>query len=366
LKSKLIGLLKENIKKQNILILTTIFFIIAILALWKIPEWEIASLPLKGEKTVEIEKRLERRIESGNSIRITPAQILVGFLLVGAYFIWRHVTAAEKTVPVSQEEQITERFTQAIDQLRSEKLEIRLDGIYTLERIARGSEKDHWQIMEILTTYIQENAPSKEAAGQTQIPQGFQAQRTEQQLSVRRSIKPEADIQAILTVIGRRKWRYKKGEDQRIDLRGTELHGVTLFGAHLEGAILARAHLEGARLFEAHLEEVDLSEAHLEEAVLIGAHLEKASLIGAHLEEACLAGAHLEGARLSNAHIEEAYLCEAHLEEAYLSNANLERVRGLTFEQLSKVKTLYKAKLDSSLMEQIQREYPHLLEEPKE
>ncbi len=50
---------------------------------------------------------------------------------------------------------------------------------------------------------------------------------------------------------------------------------------------------------------------------------------------------------------------------ADLFRANLEGVSDLTIEQLSKVKTLYKAKLDPELMKQVKEKYHHLLEEPK-
>jgi hypothetical protein len=50
---------------------------------------------------------------------------------------------------------------------------------------------------------------------------------------------------------------------------------------------------------------------------------------------------------------------------AYLQSANLEGVYNLNIEQFSGVKTLYKAKLDSELMKQVNKKYPHLLEEPK-
>ena len=57
-------------------------------------------------------------------------------------------------------------------------------------------------------------------------------------------------------------------------------------------------------------------------------------------------------------------LIDANLVGANLEGANLEGVRGLTIEQLSKVKSLYGAKLDPVLMEQAKEKYPHLLEEP--
>ncbi len=58
-------------------------------------------------------------------------------------------------------------------------------------------------------------------------------------------------------------------------------------------------------------------------------------------------------------------LIGANLSDADLFRANLEGVSDLTIEQLSKVKTLYKAKLDPELMKQVKEKYHHLLEEPK-
>jgi hypothetical protein len=42
--------------------------------------------------------------------------------------------------------------------LGSGQMEVRLGGIYALERIARDSARDHWPIMEILTAYLQTHA----------------------------------------------------------------------------------------------------------------------------------------------------------------------------------------------------------------
>ena len=82
------------------------------------------------------------------------------------FLLWRRIAVMEKNVQVAHERQITERFTRAIEQLRQRHeygkkiLEIRLGGIYALERIAKDSKKDHWTIMEILTAYVRENSPT--------------------------------------------------------------------------------------------------------------------------------------------------------------------------------------------------------------
>ena len=63
--------------------------------------------------------------------------------------------------------------------------------------------------------------------------------------------------------------------------------------------------------------------------------------------------------------LNDADFSHAQLKGADLSYAQLKGARNLTIEQLSKVKTLYKAELDSILMKGIKTDYPHLLLSPK-
>jgi hypothetical protein len=71
------------------------------------------------------------------------AQIADGLaLLFGLYFTWRRVEISQQTLEVQQDQQVTERFTRAIDQLGATddngnpRLEIRLGGIYALQRLS--------------------------------------------------------------------------------------------------------------------------------------------------------------------------------------------------------------------------------------
>jgi hypothetical protein len=181
------------------------------------------------------------------------AQILGGTaLLSGLYFTWR-------TLQVNRAGQITERFTRAIDQFGSQKLEIRLGGIYSLERISRESEEDHRPIMEVLTAYVRQHAPwlpeedqqseedaiidkkseedSREATETTEVP------------------APAPDIQAIMTVIRRRTRSLGHGEPDPIDLHETHLSGANLRGAGLRGANLRGADPSGADITAADVSE---------------------------------------------------------------------------------------------------------------
>ena len=84
--------------------------------------------------------------------------VVQGIGVIGILFGLRFTWLRERTVQIAQEGQITERFARAIGQLGDTKLEVRLGGIYALERIARDSTRDHWTIMEVLTAYVRENA----------------------------------------------------------------------------------------------------------------------------------------------------------------------------------------------------------------
>ncbi len=221
----------------------------------------------------------------------------------------------EEQTKADLQRRIIESFSKAVEQLGSDKLQVRLGGIYTLERISRESKLDYWPIMEILAAFVRERARWRD---EDNAP-------TQEDAPPQRS-KPPTAIAAILTVIMRRDARSRereKSENWQLDLRSTDLRGASLREAHLEGANLSEAHLERAHLDGAHLERAYLTDAHLEEAHLILAHLEEARLIRTHLEGAHLMGAHLEGAFFQNTHLEG-----ANLEDATGLHAQLNRALG--------------------------------------
>ncbi|AKB31106.1 Pentapeptide repeat family protein [Methanosarcina siciliae HI350] len=297
--------------------------------------------------------------DAENSYRATLAQIFGGIAIaIGLYYTWRRISISEKELKatqknlaitqknlrVAQEGQITERFTRAVDQLGNPAMEIRLGGIYALERIANESEKDYWPIMEILTAYVRKNSSidAIENKNVTLLAIDIQANESKQK-EVPETKKIALDIQAVLTVLGRRKNTFYDGESnslnlshsrlQAADLEKANFEGADLEGANLEGANLVMTHLEEANLRNAHLEEADFFETHLQQANLGGAYLEKtyitnsylveASLMGAHLEDADFRWTHLEGADLVGAYLKRANLEGSHLEGSHLIEANL-------------------------------------------
>jgi hypothetical protein len=302
-----------------------------------------------------------------NASAINPIATFVG--AVGAFataaaLAWAGVQNArtqarrhEEQTKADRQRRITESFSKATEQLASEKIEARLGGIYTLERISRESPDDYWIVMETLTAFLREHARWKEKDETTE--QYETTSETLVELYTGMWVRaeqpgPATDIAAVLTVIVRRDVQSMAREKQkgwtlnfrRSDLRRANLYRVHLEGAclsetHLEGAHLSGAHLEGADLYRAHLERARLDTAHLERAVLLGAHFEGANLIRAHLEGACLAGARLKGADLAGAHLKGAELDGAQLEgakldEAHLEGAKLVGVKGLAPHQITR------------------------------
>jgi hypothetical protein len=165
-----------------------------------------------------------------------------------------------QTRQLTEQGQITERFTRAIDQLGATdddgnpRLEIRLGGIYALERIDKESPKRayHSTVMEVLTAYVRENAPwppksanSPEedfvkppgggSVSDAESDTAADQDRGAEQHAEPAQKTPFTDIQAILEVIKRRE-ENAVPEEHRIDaldLRETDLRGANLFGAHL-------------------------------------------------------------------------------------------------------------------------------------
>jgi hypothetical protein len=170
---------------------------------------------------------------------------------------------------LTEQGQMTDRYTKAIDQLGSKELDVRIGGIYALERIARDSPRDHPTVMEVLAAFIREHSHE-------------QWQRPETRYTVTWH-EPRPDVQAALTVIGRRN---ADCDQQPIDLILADLAGADLTKANLAKAKLTRARLTSARLTG---------------AKLTGAHLASADLSGAYLTDADFTGAFLDGASFTDA-----------------------------------------------------------------
>jgi uncharacterized protein YjbI with pentapeptide repeats len=181
----------------------------------------------------------------------------------------------------TEQSNITERFTRAIDQLG--KLNegdytphrvIRLGGIYALERIVedaknmhiQSGERYHDQVIDVLAAYVRESAPYDPAKKQVLAE------------------SPSEDVQAALTVIGRlgnvkdREIDLSRTNLKKVNLSNATIHNVSfeqslLDGANLHGAVMRWGWFEKASLRKAFLDEADLSHGQFTDAALDGARM---------------------------------------------------------------------------------------------
>jgi hypothetical protein len=205
---------------------------------------------------------------------------------------------------LSRESQVTDRYTKAIQQLGSNTIDVTIGGIYALERIARDSPRDHPTVMEVLAACIREHSREQWPSASSERPNTELPERT-----------TRPDVQAALTVIGRRNARH--------DRQGVDLGGADLTGANLGHANLSRANLFGANLTGAYLTRANLTGAYLARANLTGATLHHADLTGAFLLQADLTGALLADAIFTGAELISAkFSQEASVPEGWVRDSS--------------------------------------------
>ncbi|MBD2295558.1 pentapeptide repeat-containing protein [Anabaena sphaerica FACHB-251] len=300
-------------------IIFSIFFFTVILI------FSFSDFAFLNPKGLEIEKRLQYGLSAVTTTGTIFAGIAVFF---NAYQASRsanaandNAKAANRNAQAAEDKQITERFSKAIELLGNKEIEIKLGGIYALEQIARDApEKYHWTVMEVLTAFVRENAPLKkeEEGEKEEIP------------------KLRVDIQAALTVIGRRNCENEQ-ENQRlnltfIDIREANLDRanlkrVDLYCSNLDLASFQEASLQDVSLWNSSLQWVNFSEAILQKVNLAGANLCQAKLNKATLQESFpLAGTNLHLTNLFQANLQQVDLSGAkNLELTQIEKANIDQ-----------------------------------------
>jgi hypothetical protein len=238
------------------------------------------------------------RLKLQNDIRTTLLQGLGGIvLLIGAYLTWRQLQ-------VNREGQVTERFTRSIDQLGHQQTDVRLGGIYALERIARNSPDDRATIHEILTAYVRTHSPwtVHHPVTHAALPsEPDSEQGTELPLLRIRA----ADVQAAMNVLGRR-LSVPGDPSEVLELQSVDLRFAYLAGANLQGAILGRGNLARANLMDSDLRRAHLRGVNLRDALLAGANLENANLANADLAGSIFRNANIRGVNFSDANLDGA------------------------------------------------------------
>jgi hypothetical protein len=90
---------------------------------------------------------------------VAPVATFVGAAILAYAALKQAATASRRhfaQTEADRQRRIVESFTRAVEQLGSDKLEVRVGAIFALERLSRESPDDYWTIMEVLAAFVRE------------------------------------------------------------------------------------------------------------------------------------------------------------------------------------------------------------------
>jgi uncharacterized protein YjbI with pentapeptide repeats len=253
-------------------------------------------------------KLQDDRLKLQNDVRTSLLQAATGIaLLVGVFFTWKQLQydrrealqikdQSREQIELARQGQVADRFTQAVGQLGSKQITVRLGGIYSLETIANQSHDTRLVVFEVLTAYVRQHASI--------------GAEDDRRLEVRLP-----DVQAAMTVLGR---RTALPSDPPLNLRNVDLHGANLKHARLSGALFDEANLNGADFQYAQLENT-----HFAEAKLRGARFDYAQARRLDVHHADLREAGFKHVEALNSNFEDSNLQEARFDYAILNDADI-------------------------------------------
>jgi pentapeptide repeat protein len=201
-----------------------------------------------------------------HDVRTSALQLIAGLVLAaGGIFTARTVRLNQESNAIERDALITDRYASAVGLLGHDQASVRLGGVYSLDRIARESERDRATIIDVLNAHARAYGGGK---------------------ALEERVKP--DVEGAVIVIAK---RIRREDDDfypvfnDIGLSHARLRGLHLDESRFRGAILREALLDGADLTNARLKGADLSGAHLYGTKLKGAEFERTILTGAKYDE---------------------------------------------------------------------------------
>ena len=228
--------------------------VVIALAIWLLPEWLNSSTKLDPASQLKVADWLSAK----NATRASMVALLVATVGVGTLLY------TVRSYRLARIGQVTDRYTKAVDQLgMNDKPQVRVGGVYALEKIVRDSPQDQRAVVDVLVAHVRESRSlGRDPAPEARIP---------------------IDVTAALQVLGRQ----SRGPDLRaLDLRELDLREAELTNADLSGCHLNGTHLDGAVLTGANLRGALLQGATLTRAKLLSADLIRADLTAVTLKDA--------------------------------------------------------------------------------
>ncbi|MFB7373647.1 pentapeptide repeat-containing protein [Streptomyces sp. NPDC056222] len=243
------------------------------------------------------------RLKAVNDVRATLLQVIGGLVvLFGAYATWRQLRVSQDGLRATQEGYVTDRFSRAVDQLGSDKLDVRIGGLHALWRIAEQSARDREAVISIQAAYLRTHLPWP--------PTGQESPTADVPINQIAPLETRAaDAQVALTALG---VLCQNREESWVNLSVTDLRRADCDGLWFIEVNLDRACMEAAGLYH----------ANLTQASLVSVNLRHADLTTAILRRARCVLADLRGAKMVETDVRDADFTEADLREANLRKAD--------------------------------------------
>jgi uncharacterized protein YjbI with pentapeptide repeats len=296
-------------------------------AVWLIPRsqarrWREAGID--AEKAAELE----------NGARGTIVQLVGGVALILTFVAtWAQIAdsrrASERTLELAAQQQQSERFSRAIEQLGSRRLANRVAAMAGLEAVIRGPIRaDREPAVQVILAYLRTAHRPGTASYFDRIPARACAQPAAEDLGPPE--RPDPDMQAAVAILLAHGGLHDRLHNlSQLDLRALDAESADFSGANLSGAHLSHANLNGARFAGA-----ALSNARFYRTCLRGASFTRASAPGALAWGADLLAADFSNADLSRGNLQSARLDRASFASADLQSASFRyaRLRDASFE----------------------------------
>jgi len=338
----LVSALLVNHRSVRYWLIALAIALVAVLLVWLVPSMQ--ALRWSGE--LQEEKRIELRDKArGTMVQLLGAVGLVATAAITVYQVSITRDTAEHTLILTEGAQAAEQFGRAIDQLGATDkggkpaLEIRLGGLYALERFAYRSPADRDQVGSIVAAYVRTNS-HKQVIHPADLPKIAHC--------VPDSTRVPVDIAAALDVLRSLYpvllYRPQTAHPPTIDLSNAGLAGANmgsldLRAANLTGTQVALADLENAVLDDAQLARLDGRYA-----CFAGASAKRARFTASGqytAAEASADKAKLQGAEFGLTDLTDAVLEDADLRHARLEYTNVTRtnfagaaMKGATLKEL--------------------------------
>ncbi len=254
------------------------------------------------------------RLKAVNDVRTTLLQVIGGLVvLFGASATWRQLRVSQDGLRATQEGYVTDRFSRAVDQLGSDKLDVRIGGLHALWRIAEQSARDREAIISIQAAYLRTHLPWPPA--EPRSPAADAPINDIAPLETR-----AADAQVALTALG---VLCRHREQSWVNLSLTDLRRADCDGLWFPEVNFDRACMEAAGLYHANLTQASLVSINLRHADLTTAILRRARCTLGDLRAATLVETDVRDADFTETDLREANLRKADARGAVLHRADL-------------------------------------------